>query len=58
MRAGEGIEAAAYKASNGADTTKSMSALAGRSNYISADLLRDVADPGATAVAIAFQALK
>lgn len=40
----------------GAEATVSMKALAGRSNYISEELLATVPDPGAKAVAIAMRA--
>ena len=48
--------AAVEAAEAGAEATLSMSALAGRSNYISAELLATVPDPGAKAVAIAMRA--
>jgi len=43
-------------AESGAEATKSMEALAGRSNYISADLVATVPDPGAKAIAFAMRA--
>ena len=41
----------------GADATMKMEGLAGRSNYIRADLLATVPDPGAKAVAICMRAV-
>eukprot|EP00617_Octactis_speculum_P027802 CAMPEP_0185744660 /NCGR_PEP_ID=MMETSP1174-20130828/2800_1 /TAXON_ID=35687 /ORGANISM="Dictyocha speculum, Strain CCMP1381" /LENGTH=712 /DNA_ID=CAMNT_0028418175 /DNA_START=19 /DNA_END=2157 /DNA_ORIENTATION=- len=43
-------------AEEGAEGTLLMEGLAGRSNYINAELLKTVPDPGAKAVAIAFRA--
>ncbi len=41
----------------GAESTRNMPAVAGRSNYIDAKLMAGTADPGAQAVAVAFAAL-
>ncbi|WHO71032.1 dihydroxyacetone kinase subunit DhaK [Rhizobium sp. BT03] len=50
-----GVAAAAKAAASGAESTKAMTkARAGRSSYIGARDLADVADPGAVAVAAAF----
>ena len=46
---------AAAKAREGCNATKSMDAMAGRSNYINAKLMQGVPDPGAFAVAAAFE---
>ena len=43
-------------AEEGAESTMQMEGLAGRSNYIRAELLATVPDPGAKAVAIAMRA--
>jgi len=48
--------AAAAAAEAGAEATRGMGALAGRSNYVNAELLATVPDPGAKAVAIAMTA--
>jgi dihydroxyacetone kinase len=48
--------AAASAAEAGAEATRAMGALAGRSNYVNAELLATVPDPGAKAVAIAMRA--
>ena len=53
---GGGWEKAVEAAEAGADATTGMEALAGRSNYISKELLQTVPDPGAKAVAIAMRA--
>ncbi len=44
-------------ATRGAESTRDMPAVAGRSNYIDAKLMAGTADPGAQAVAVAFAAL-
>mmetsp|Transcript_4640 Transcript_4640/g.5542 ORF Transcript_4640/g.5542 Transcript_4640/m.5542 type:complete len:588 (-) Transcript_4640:619-2382(-) len=49
-------EAATRAAEEGADATTTMEGLAGRSNYVNAQLLMTVPDPGAKAVAIAMRA--
>ncbi|ACI55450.1 DAK2 domain-containing protein [Rhizobium acidisoli] len=50
-----GVAAAAKAAASGAESTKAMTkAKAGRSSYVGARDLADVADPGAVAVAAAF----
>lgn len=51
------ISDAATAARKGAEATKDMGGMAGRSNYVSNDILRNHVDPGAEAVAIAFEAL-
>ena len=56
LDAGRGVDAAASAAMEGARLTAEMQSLAGRSNYLSADLIRGVPDPGAVAVAEAFEA--
>ena len=48
---GEVINAAANAAEAGADATRDMPALAGRSSYVPADVLRATPDPGAKAAA-------
>mmetsp|Transcript_22186 Transcript_22186/g.64401 ORF Transcript_22186/g.64401 Transcript_22186/m.64401 type:complete len:565 (-) Transcript_22186:139-1833(-) len=52
-----GLEAAVLAAQTGAESTKAMDALAGRSNYIPKDVLSSVPDPGAMAMAISLNAL-
>ena len=53
-----GISAAADAVQRGADATALMTkAHAGRSSYVNATNLRGVKDPGATAMAFAFQAI-
>ncbi|CAI7848841.1 unnamed protein product [Closterium sp. NIES-53] len=49
--AGAALAAAAQAAAAGAESTKSMPALAGRSSYVPAEVLLSVPDPGAMAVA-------
>ena len=52
-----GVAAAAKAAASGAESTKAMTrARAGRSSYVGARDLADVADPGAVAIAAAFAA--
>lgn len=58
LTAGRGVAAAARAAREGADSTKSMDGFAGRANYISRDRLLGVVDPGAFAVAEAFEAAR
>ena len=48
------INSAAKAAMNGAESTKTMNSLAGRSNYIDKAKLDGVSDPGAYAMAIVF----
>jgi dihydroxyacetone kinase len=48
--------AAAEAAQAGADATKTMGSLAGRSNYVNEGAMRGTPDPGAWAVAVAFAA--
>lgn len=54
LHAGHSVKEAAQQAEAGADATKSMNSLAGRSNYINQDILSGTPDPGAVAVACAF----
>ena len=55
---GGSVSAAAAAARAGADGTAAMDhAEAGRSNYLSEDVLRGTPDPGAVAVAIVFETL-
>lgn len=56
LRAGGGPAAAAEAAAAGAEATKAMTSLAGRSNYIDAEKMKGTPDPGAAAMAEAFQA--
>jgi dihydroxyacetone kinase len=56
-RLGQSIKEAAEAAVNGAERTKIMESLAGRSNYISQDQLEGVPDPGAVAVSLAFETI-
>jgi len=53
----QALHLAAETAQIGAEATKNMRALAGRSNYLSPDRLISTPDPGAKAVAIWLQAL-
>jgi len=53
---GAPLEAAIAAAEEGAESTMKMEGLAGRSNYIRAELLATVPDPGAKAIAIAMRA--
>jgi len=55
-RSGDNWAEAVRAAEAGAEDTLLMEGLAGRSNYINAELLKTVPDPGAKAVAIAFRA--
>lgn len=56
LQAGGTVAEAADAAMAGAEATKLMGSLAGRSNYIAAEQLRGVSDPGAAAVAASFEA--
>jgi len=56
LQAGHSMKEAAQQAEAGAEATKSMNSLAGRSNYINEELLSGTPDPGAVAVACAFAA--
>jgi dihydroxyacetone kinase len=49
------VALSSVKARQGCDDTKTMQALAGRSNYVNTDLMTGVPDPGALAVAEAFE---
>lgn len=51
---GFGVSAAAQAAQDGADRTRTMSSRAGRSSYIGSDRMTGTPDPGAVAVAAAF----
>jgi dihydroxyacetone kinase len=53
----EAIKAGAAAATSGAQATSSMVALAGRSSYLSASQVSGVADPGATAASVWFNAI-
>lgn len=55
---GGDLNHAADAAEQGAEATKQMQSVAGRANYVSFELLQGHADPGASAVAIAFAAMK
>jgi dihydroxyacetone kinase len=50
------VALSSVKAREGCENTKTMQALAGRSNYVNTDLMKGVPDPGALAVAEAFEA--
>lgn len=58
LLAGKGVEGAAAAARAGAEATKTMEAMAGRANYVRASVTQGHADPGAEAVAMAFEALR
>jgi hypothetical protein len=55
---GESVAVAAAAATAGMELTKTMGSLAGRSNYVSQDKMEGVPDPGAAAVASAFEVAK
>jgi dihydroxyacetone kinase len=57
LLAGKGLEGAAAAARAGAEATKTMEAMAGRANYVPASVTQGHADPGAEAVALAFEAM-
>ncbi|GAX75952.1 hypothetical protein CEUSTIGMA_g3395.t1 [Chlamydomonas eustigma] len=57
LSAGEVATLTAKAALMGAESTKSMSATAGRSSYVPSEVLAEVPDPGAVAVAIWIQAV-
>jgi dihydroxyacetone kinase len=58
LEAGKSMREAAAAARAGADATKEMTAArAGRSSYVRSDALAGTPDPGAVAVALAFEAL-
>lgn len=54
---GGSIVFASAKAKDGMESTKTMLSLAGRSNYVSADVMNGTPDPGAFAVAAAFEVI-
>lgn len=51
------FQVSATAAHDGAEATRTMTALAGRANYVSEEVTRGVPDPGAMAVALVFTAL-
>lgn len=53
----EGLEKAVVAAEEGAESTRDIPALAGRSNYLDESVIRGVPDPGAKAAAIMLRAL-
>ena len=57
LEAGEGLAGAARAARAGADATAGMKARAGRSSYVRPEALAGIPDPGAVAIAHAFQSL-
>ncbi|KAM3571666.1 hypothetical protein VYU27_006319 [Nannochloropsis oceanica] len=58
LLAGKGLEGAAAAARAGADATKTMEAMAGRANYVPISVTHGHADPGAAAVALAFEVIR
>lgn len=52
-----GFEKAVTAAEEGAESTRNMAALAGRSNYVAEESLKGVPDPGAMAAAFALKAI-
>jgi dihydroxyacetone kinase len=52
-----GLQGAAVAARAGAEKTKTMTALAGRANYVPVEKTQGHPDPGAEAIAVAFEAL-
>ena len=56
-RLGLGVASIVAAAKAGAETTKEMRALAGRSNYVPFEQVRGVPDPGAVAVGIILEAI-
>jgi dihydroxyacetone kinase len=51
----QGLQGAAAAAKAGMESTKTMGSLAGRSNYVEAERMHNVPDPGAAVVAAAFE---
>jgi len=51
------VQAAAAAAKTGAEATKAMTAGAGRASYVPLEVLKDVPDPGAMAVAMWLEAI-
>ena len=51
----QGLRGAAAAAKAGMESTKTMGSLAGRSNYVDAERMRNVPDPGAAVIAAAFE---
>ena len=49
------VSNAAFAAEEGRDSTKDMTALAGRANYVNEEYMNGVPDPGAVAIAAAFR---
>ena len=54
---GEILQEVAREAEQGMERTKSLSSAAGRSNYISQEVLRGTPDPGAYAVSLVFKSI-
>ena len=52
----ERLAKAVEAAQQGVKSTLNVQALAGRANYVNAELMKGVPDPGAVAVAVAFEA--
>ncbi|GBQ14337.1 dihydroxyacetone kinase subunit DhaK [Swaminathania salitolerans] len=57
LESGASIGEAAQAARKGADSTRGMTARAGRASYIPPEQLADIPDPGAEAIALLFEAL-
>ena len=51
------MRSAAEAAAAGAEATRGMDSSAGRSNYVTADILSGTPDPGAVAVAAVFSCI-
>lgn len=58
LKSGQNLSFAADAAGRGAEETKSMQSLAGRANYVAQEKMNGIPDPGAFAVASAFDELK
>lgn len=58
LKSGQSLEMAATAAVAGMAATKTMQSLAGRANYVSQDKMNGIPDPGAFAVASAFEVAK
>lgn len=58
VSSGGNVALAAQKAQEGMDSTRTMQSLAGRANYVAQERMQGIPDPGAYAVAVAFDAVK
>lgn len=58
LKLGQPVDVASSEAEKGAEATKTMQSLAGRANYVAQEKMQGIPDPGAYAIAAAFDAVK